>query len=128
MLLIISFIQKYLPHLILSAAVLVSGYLVYQKIYSSGYEEAKSLYKSELDLLKRDIEIKKAEVEVLGDVLDAGRASEIKAVQRTLDEYLKELRRLKTPTTVVLPNGKCAPSPEFIEAWNEILRRANATN
>lgn len=100
------------------------GYLVYDKIYTAGYKEAEDKYVAQLNELSRQIETKKAEVEVLGNVLDSNRLDELKAVNKTLEEYLKEFRRVSRPTTVITKEGKCVPSPEFVEAWNEILRRS----
>lgn len=99
-------------------------YLSYDKIYNIGYKEAESRYTEQLRQISKEIEIKKAEVEVLGEVLDSNRSDELKNVNKTLEEYLKEFRRINKPTTVITKEGKCAPSPEFVEAWNEILRRS----
>lgn len=109
----------------LVGATVISGfiYLVYDKVYDSGYKEAETKYIKQVEELTRSIEKKKTEVEVLSNLLDENRITELKEVKLTLDEYIKEFRRLNRPTTVITKEGKCAPSPEFVEAWNEILRR-----
>ena len=111
--------------IVLIGAAILSGfvYLVYDKVYDSGYKKAEDKYKAEITELTKSIEKKKTEVEVLSSLLDENRLTEIKEVKLTLDEYIKEFRRLNKPTTVITKEGKCAPSPEFVEAWNEILRR-----
>lgn len=111
--------------IVLIGAAILSGfvYLVYDKVYDSGYKKAEDKYKAEITELTKSIEKKKTEVEVLSSLLDENRLTEIKEVKLTLDEYIKEFRRLNKPTTVITKEGKCAPSQEFIEAWNEILRR-----
>lgn len=114
----------------LLGAAVFSGfvYLVYDKVYDSGYSEAENKYKAEIAELTRSIEKKKTEVEVLSNLLDETRTTELKEVRLTLDEYIKEFRRLNRPTTVITKEGKCVPSQEFIEAWNEILRRSKNGN
>lgn len=111
--------------IVLIGAAILSGfvYLVYDKVYDFGYKKAEDKYKAEITELTKSIEKKKTEVEVLSSLLDENRLTEIKEVKLTLDEYIKEFRRLNKPTTVITKEGKCAPSPEFVEAWNEILRR-----
>lgn len=103
-------------------------YLVYDKIYDKGYKEAETKYIKQVEELNRSIEIKKAETEVLANFLDSSRASELKEVKLTLDEYIKEFRRLNKPTTIITKEGKCIPSQEFVEAWNEILRKGKNGN
>lgn len=103
-------------------------YLVYDKIYDKGYKEAETKYIKQVEELNKSIEIKKAETEVLANFLDSNRASELKEVKLTLDEYIKEFRRLNKPTTTITKEGKCIPSQEFVEAWNEILRRGKNAN
>ena len=114
----------------LIGAAILSGfvYLVYDKVYDSGYSEAENKYKAEIAELTRSIEKKKTEVEVLSNLLDETRTTELKEVRLTLDEYIKEFRRLNRPTIVITKEGKCVPIQEFIEAWNEILRRSKNGN
>lgn len=119
---------KVISWLVLLAMIFGLLYLVYDKIYDKGYKEAETKYIKQVEELNRSIEIKKAETEVLANFLDSSRASELKEVKLTLDEYIKEFRRLNKPTTIITKEGKCIPSQEFVEAWNEILRKGKNGN
>jgi hypothetical protein len=41
---------------------------------------------------------------------------------------MKAFKDGKRPVTVITNEGVCKPSPEFVEAFNEFIRRANATS
>lgn len=106
--------------------VALTGYLGYDKIYTKGYIAAESKYKEEIAKVNTQMEKSKIEVEILSDILEANRNSDTKKLQESLDSYLKAFRNGKAPVTVITPEGVCKPSPEFVSAYNEILRRANA--
>lgn len=106
--------------------VALTGYLGYDKIYSKGYAASEAKYTAEIQRINAQMERSKTEVEILSDILEAQRNSDTKKLQESLDAYLKAFRNGKAPVTVITPEGVCKPSPEFVAAHNEIIRRANA--
>lgn len=117
------FILKYIA---IAALVALLGYLSYDKIYTKGYSAAESTYKQQVLDYNKQVDRQKLELEILSDTVEAIRISETKQLKVSLDSYLSAFRSGQRPTTIINETGECRPSPEFILAFNEIIRRANA--
>lgn len=110
------------------ASILLLGYLGYDKIYTAGYSKAENMYKEQIEQTNLRLEKSKVEIEILSDLIENSRVSEVKQLQESLDSYLAAFRKGQRPTTIISPSGECRPSPEFVMAVNEFIRKANASS
>lgn len=117
-----------LKYLIIATVLAGSGYLVYNKIYTRGYEEAKTKYEQEVQDLKAEMLKKAGETEALSTILEYNRQADLKLLKDNLDLYISELRKNKRPITVITKEGKCAPNEVFIQTYNKVIDEANSTS
>lgn len=117
-------LDKYIAYLVFSLSLMGGGYLLYHKIKDSGYIEAENKYTQQINEYRKDIEVKKAEVEVLSNFLDNKRYSDTQQLNENLAAIIKEFRRTGK-TTTILKEGKCSPSQDFVDTWNNISEKAS---
>jgi 23S rRNA pseudoU1915 N3-methylase RlmH len=117
-------LDKYIAYFVFSLSLIGGGYLLYHKIKDSGYKEAEDKYTQQINEYRKDIEVKKAEVEVLSNFLDNKRYSDTQQLNENLDAIIKEFRRTGKTTTII-KEGKCSPSQDFVDTWNNISEKAS---
>ena len=113
---------KFIALILFFACILGVGYSAYSYIYSKGHihaqqecEERFAKYQKELD----------AKVEKLESNL-ATLAATNQDQQILLNSDISEiLNRVKKSQVTIVKNGKCYPSPTFVEGVNQAIDRAN---
>lgn len=101
--------------------VLVVG-LGYKTAYNHGHLSGQNSCIAETEHLVKQIHNRISQVETSIDKLSDLAIDQQNKLVHDLDEIL---RRVKSKPVVVVKNGKCVPSSNFVEGINEAIRRAN---
>lgn len=106
------------------AAALVAAMLgyVYKTAYSHGELAAQQACAEETDILIKQIHDRITKVEQNLDRIADMAIDQQEKMSKDIDEILK---KIKKKPVVIVKNGKCVPSTEFIQGLNEAIRRAN---
>lgn len=99
--------------------------MVYDKIKDIGYAEAEAVYKPQLEKLTSDLEKKKLELEVLSAAYEDTREDNIRIFKSEMSAYVQDIKRANKPMYIV-KDGKCTITPEFVQAYNGIITKANS--
>jgi Tfp pilus assembly protein PilO len=99
------------------------GYTAYSSIYNRGQEAARIECQEKFDKYQKEVDAKVATLETNLSVITATSLHQQLALNTEIEEILKRVK--KVPVTIV-KNGKCYPSPTFVEGINQAIDRANA--
>jgi hypothetical protein len=126
---VLLFLKSYWKHIIIVIVLASASYYVYHKIYARGYAVASA----ECSIRIADYEKK---MKVYQDAMDA----RIAVLQDASNVLVKEaidsrvtrkaeitaiLAAVKGKPMYVVKENKCAPSPEFINAYNAAVEKVN---
>lgn len=103
-------------------SILGVGYSTYSYVYSKGQNAAQLECIARFDKYQKELDAKVAVLEGNLATLVATSLDQQLLVQKDVNEILKRVK--KTPVTIV-KNGKCYPSPTFVEGINQAVDRAN---
>lgn len=115
-------IIKWVAAALLAAAFSTGIYFLYAHIKGIGYQEAVAVYTKRDELAKEQLHDHIVVLETLSKSVVDNNA----AYLGKLDKDIKTiLLTVKDKTPYVIVNGKCTPSPEYIDTYNKIIRKAN---
>lgn len=106
------------------AAILVLGglYWIYNSIYTSGYNDSQVQCNEKFQQLQHETDKRLADLQAGLQVL-GGKLGNQQAGLR--GDMAKILTTVRQNTIIVSKNGKCEPSPEFVDSINKAIQRAN---
>ena len=107
---------------LISLIIGLAGYSVYNNIYTRGERAAQIECQARFDKYQKEVDAKVATLETNLSVLTATSLHQQLALNSDIEEILKRVK--KSPVTVI-KNGKCYPSPTFVEGINQAVDRAN---
>jgi ribosomal protein S13 len=108
---------------------MVVGHLVYTKIYAIGFEAAQAVcekrvakYEERIKEYSDNLNARISSIETNSTLLleESSKAKEL------IGKEFKDIRLLvKGKPLYTINAGKCEPSPDFVKAYNDAIRRAN---
>lgn len=106
------------------AVLLVLGglYWIYNSIYTSGYNDSQVQCNEKFQQLQQQTDRRLADLQAGLQVL-GGKLGNQQAGLR--NDMAKILGTVRNNTIIVSKNGKCEPSPEFVDSINKAIQRAN---
>ncbi len=107
------------------ASVLGGGYAGYNHIKQIGYKEAQVECQAKFDELEakqnKQLEEMRTHISEVADTLITGNQTLTSDISRIVGG----IKRGGQPTTII-KEGKCTPSPTFVNSLNEAIRKANS--
>ncbi len=107
------------------ASVLGGGYAGYNHIKQIGYKEAQAECQAKFDELEakqnKQLEEMRTHINEVADTLITGNQTLTSDISRIVGG----IKRGGQPTTII-KEGKCTPSPTFVNSLNEAIRKANS--
>ncbi len=107
------------------ASVLGGGYAGYNHIKQIGYKEAQAECQAKFDELEakqnKQLEEMRTHISEVADTLITGNQTLTSDISRIVGG----IKRGGQPTTII-KEGKCTPSPTFVNSLNEAIRKANS--
>lgn len=107
------------------AAVVGGGYVSYQHIKAIGYQEAQAECQAKFDELEKkqnkQIEDLQTNITNVAETLITSN----QMLTSDISRIVGGIRRSGQPTTII-KEGKCTPSPTFVNSLNEAIDKANA--
>lgn len=94
----------------------------YRTAYNHGHLSGRNSCIKETEELIQQIHQRISGVEKTIDKLSDLALNQQEKLSRDIEEILK---KVKSKPVVIIKNGKCVPSPQFVEGLNEAIRRAN---
>lgn len=106
------------------AIVLVLGalYWIYSSIYDSGYRSAQVECDKKFAQLQKETDERLANLQAGLQVLSGNLGSQQNAIRGDMAKILTTIRQ---QPIIISKNGKCEPSPEFVDSINKAILRAN---
>lgn len=113
---------KYWKELIAIAAIISGLFFVYNYIEQIGYDRATVIYKKEIQGYNDRLDKRIDNIEKNSDAL-------VTNAINSKDQYSKEFKAILQATkgkpTFIVQNGTCLPSKDFMDGFNEAIKRAN---
>ena len=107
---------------IILAGLSISGYYVYNKVYTRGYNQAHLECEQAKQELQQQLQAKiiKLEQELSETQIRASKQ------QHRLDKDISKISKLlKNQPVTTVENGQCLPSEVFVDSINQAILRAN---
>lgn len=119
---ILMFIKSYWKQLLLAILLVVGCYLVYNRIYHSGYDAASAVYEIRIKEYSDKLDKRISTIETNSTVLVSAAASA--AANRT--EEMSAITALAKKKVLFTVKGeKCTPSQDFLNSYNSLISRGN---
>jgi hypothetical protein len=122
-------LKKYWKHIAIVIVLLVASVYFYNKVYSRGFEAANIAcekriqeYSKAMEEYKKNMDSRIALVEEASNALVK---ETIEARKISKKEFTKIITKYVDRPMVVIEEGKCRPSEDFIKAYNEAVDKAN---
>lgn len=113
---------KYWKELAILLVVGLISTVAYDKVYTRGYEKAAIEYELKIKEYNTKILNKITRLEDTSDLLVT---QNISLQQHSRVEFEQIQKALEGKQLYTIVAGKCAPSKDFIDAWNSAIRKAN---
>lgn len=105
----------------LVAALSAGGYSVYSSIRQGGYDEAETKYTLIIKAQQTLVDTKLKNLEILSNTL----VVESRESSTLLTKDISALIKARGKTLTIVKEGKCVPTQEFSDTFNEINKRVN---
>lgn len=123
------FLKKYWKHILIVIVLLVLSWYAYSRIYNRGFEAANIACEKRIQEYTQQMNDYKAKlderVQLIEDASNALVKETIEARKITKTEFTKIITKYIDKPMIVIEEGKCRPSEDFIKAYNEAVDRAN---
>lgn len=114
---------KYIRYVIAGLLVACAIWLTYRTGFQHGSAEASNSYY--IAIAARQTEIGK-NLEALETNVNALAAVQSSSAKRLQGDMTKILANIKREPVVIIENGKCVPSPTFLQGLDDAINRANS--
>jgi hypothetical protein len=114
--------KQLLLAVLLSVTIGSASYSIYHKIYNAGVAEATTKYEKQIGEFNKQLSDRITNIENISDSI------ETKLVLQRADnkkEFASILASVKGKPSYTIVDGKCAPSVDFIKAYNDAINKAN---
>ena len=122
MTLLINLLSKYWKNILATLVILLACWWIYSTIYDKGVTDTNKVWETRIALQEKVRSEQISSIESLAKV----------TLEQTLinnDKTRKDLAAIysgiKGRPTTVIKDGKCEPSEEFMQTYNEIIKRGN---
>jgi soluble cytochrome b562 len=121
--------KKYWKHILIVVVFSVVSIYFYNKIYNRGFEAANIVcekrileYTEQMNKYKENLNIRIEQIEEASNIL-AKEALDARKI--TKKEFKTIITKYIDKPMIVIEEGTCKPSEDFIKAYNEAVDRAN---
>jgi hypothetical protein len=129
MTIILIFLKNYWKHLLIVVALLVVFWIAYSKIYNKGFEAANIECEKRIQEYSQKMTEYKALLDARIQILEEASSTLVKetldARKVTKKEFATIITKYIDKPMIVIEEGECRPSADFINAYNEAVDRAN---
>lgn len=129
MTLIFTILQKYWKHILIVIVFLTVLIVTYSKIYNKGFDAANIVcekriqeYTQKMTEYEKALDNRIAIIEEASSVLITEAIESRKNIKKDFNVILQSI---KNKPLYVIEQGKCAPSPDLIKAYNDAISRVN---
>lgn len=116
-------ILKYWKHLLLISLLVVASYIVYNKIYDSGYSKATAEYNLKIEDYNKKLDSRINNIEIASSTIVNTLSTQRDITKKDLSNILYAVKN--KPPYIIDKTGKCAPSIDFIDTYNKAIDRVN---
>lgn len=124
MTLVLMFLKSYWKHILIIVVLSVVSYIVYNKIYTAGYNAASAECAEKMKEYTEKLDSRIAGLEEASSTLVTEAIESRKSIKKDFNTILASIKN--KPLYVVNKTGECAPSVDLVRVYNEAVDRANS--
>jgi hypothetical protein len=113
---------KIIISIFIFVSLIISGFFIYNKIYTRGYEQAHLECVEARQKYEQELQDKITQLE---SSLATTQQQANKKQQKLTKQITEITQQLKQQPVTIVKNGECLPSPNFVDSIGEAIMRAN---